>query len=62
MEYKFEYALFSPSANGYYTGEAGDGWVGALPYTYTEEGAHRKASIFNQGAFAIRDWQVVRYF
>ena len=62
MEYKFEYALFSPSRNAYYTGEAGDAWIGPLPFTYTEDGAHRKASIFNQGAFAVRDWQVVRYF
>ena len=61
MNLHFEYALFSPSANGYYTGEAGDGWIGKTPFTYTEAGAHRKAEMFNRGAVCVRDWVVVRY-
>jgi len=59
----FEYALFSPSAGAFYTGCAGEKWISQRPadaYTFTEEGAHRKAQTFNTGAFCLTDWAVRR--
>lgn len=36
------------ASNGkFYTGRAGDGWLGEAPFTYSREGAERKAALFN---------------
>ena len=62
MPFYFEYALYSPSADAWYTGRAGEHWIGPKrdAYTYTAAGAYRKAELFNRGAFSIRDWRVCR--
>ena len=61
MEYDFY--LRSASTGLYYTGEAGENWVAKPsldhpPFGFTCEGACRKAAIFNNGGFALRDFCV----
>ncbi len=55
------FVLYSPSTEKYYTGQAGEGWLGPEreAFPYTQEGGERQAKIFNEGAFAVRDWKVV---
>ena len=55
------FVLYSPSTEKYYTGKAGEGWIGEKDeaFAYSKEGGERQAKKFNEGAFAIRDWEVV---
>jgi hypothetical protein len=56
------FVLYSPSTEKYYTGKAGEGWLGEKDeaFPYTQEGGERQAKKFNEGGFAVRDWQVVK--
>jgi hypothetical protein len=55
------FVLYSPSTEKYYTGKAGEGWLGSKDeaFHYSQEGGERQAKKFNEGGFAVRDWQVV---
>ncbi len=46
------FAVVANDGKAFYTGRAGDGWLGdkAEAFTYSREGAERKAAMFNENS------------